>query len=138
MFVMQLTRILTCLEKVYIRFSSQDVWIPVLYLSVRDTNVYSIRGIKMSKVEQLNENVKKISVEICNFRLNDTFMIRWLQSSKLTLRKSPKDIWSLDDISIYLKTNESDCDIVQDSFDNRTQRYKIFFISRSTLAYLRQ
>jgi len=92
----------------------------------------------MSKVEQLNENVKKISVEICNFRLNDTFMIRWLQSSKLTLRKSPKDIWSLDDISIYLKTNESDCDIVQDSFDNRTQRYKIFFISRSTLAYLRQ
>ena len=106
-----------------IRFSSLDEWIPVLYLFIEST-ISSIRGITIGKVEKLLVNkVKRISIEMCNFRLNDTFMIRWLQSSSLTLdRDYPRDIWSLDDISVYLKTGESNCNILQDSFDNTTQR----------------
>ena len=107
-----------------IHFSSLDVWFPVLYLSIKDTNISSIRGITIGKVEKLSaNNVKRISIGMCNFRLNDTFTIRWLQSSSLTLdRDYPRDIWSLDDISVHLKTGESNCNILQDSFDNTTQR----------------
>ena len=109
-----------------IRFSSLDVWFPVLYLSIGNTNISSIRGITIGKVEQLKRNeVKEISIEMCNFRLNDTFMIRWLQSSSVVLnRQFPRDIWSLDEISMHLKTGETDCNILEDSFDNITQRYK--------------
>ena len=107
-----------------IRFSSLDAWIPVLYLSIRKPSISSIRGITVGKVEQLRNNiVEKISIEMCNFRLNNTFMIRWLQSSYVALnRQFPRDIWSLDEISMYLKTGETDCNILQDSFDNITQR----------------
>jgi len=95
----------------------------VLYLSIRDTNVSSIRGFRVDKVERLNNDVKKISVEMCNFNLSDTFMIRWLQSSFVILNQEfPRDIWSLDDISMYLKIGETKCGILQDSFGNITQR----------------
>ena len=107
-----------------VRFSSLDAWIPVLYLSIRKPSISSIRGITVGKVEQLrNDIVEKISIVMCNFRLNDTFMIRWFQSSHVHLNQPfPRDIWSLDDISVYLKTGETDCNILQDSFDNITQR----------------
>jgi len=76
-------------------------------------------------MEKLEKNqVKEVSIEMCNFRLNDTFRIRWLQSSAARLNRNfSRDVWSLDDISMYLKTAEADCKILHDSFDNITQRY---------------
>ena len=85
-----------------VHFSSMDIWIPVMYLSMGNTRN------------------KTISIEMCNFRLNDAFMIRWLQSSCVI--QNHGDIWGLDEISVYLKTGETDCNILQDKFDNTTHR----------------
>ena len=71
-----------------------------------------------------DEEAKRLSVNVCGFDVNDTFQIRWLQTSFVALTiEYPRDVWSLDDISVYVENGDTRVDLIVDSFENITQRY---------------
>ncbi len=71
-----------------------------------------------------DEEAKRLSVNVCGFDVNDTFQIRWLQTSFVALTiEYPRDVWSLDDIRVYVENGDTRIDLIVDSFENITQRY---------------
>ncbi len=114
-----------------VRFSSIEEWIPLMYLYVNTTDKNSSRGYKLhsKSLQKLKINqIGDVNLEMCNFNLNDVVRFRWLQTSYVNLNKMyPKDIWSLDNVSIYLESADRRIKILKDSFEDQHKRY--YFIT---------
>ena len=108
-----------------IRFSSFKEWVPLTYVYISGDDTAKMRGFRIHRRENLvYDEANRLSVNVCGFDVNDTFRIRWLQTSFVALTiEYPRDVWSLDDISVYVENGDTRIDLIVDSFENITQRY---------------
>lgn len=64
---------------------------------------------------------KRITLQLCGFKLSDSFQFRWLQTSMLGKNSKPNDVWSLDDIMIHFVSETGVRSVLlDDSFDSTT------------------
>ncbi len=63
------------------------------------------------------------NIQICGFPFNDSIQLRWLMSSAIKARNSIyEDKWSLDDVQVYLITQNNSKILLADDFDNSLLR----------------
>ncbi len=65
----------------------------------------------------------KNNIQICGFPFNDSIQLRWLMSSVMNTRNSIyEDKWSLDNVQVYLITQQNSKILLADDFDDSLLR----------------
>ena len=110
-----------------VHLSSIDEWIPLIFAHSSDmdmNNPQEIRGYRVDKMQSLQDDVlTKMSIDLCNFSFTDIIQFRWLQSTEAILSINyPRDVWSLDNIEVYVESGDQRCHVLVDSFENDTLR----------------
>ena len=110
--------------EVYIRFlSNPSEWIPLAVIQINNQIVSLTRhSYVIPFVYILNGNINIFQVHgnitICNFSLTDSIQVRWLVTSRASVKdRAPTDVWSLDDVEITLITERNNYTLLADSFD---------------------
>ena len=117
------------------RSSTGSVWVPLSFYYRSGSNDASratiplgevgeslnIRGYLVEDIEQINDTNTNFTVDICHFAEEEVSKVqfRWLQTSQLTAGSRPKDVWSLDNLTIsYITSNGERVTLLHDPFDN--------------------